>query len=310
MTRVSTDKSIDAFSVSVDVSPVVATLGYFPAAAVGAMHVRIADLLSHHRRSVAVHHKFPSKRRAQRMLFARLSAVYATVRSPVRLDQLIGRSFSRPAKEEPFPDDIVPLWDTAVSFRASAPFVIPLGYGLATGGLTGQVGFTRGAKTSKVFREIFRNGGKASEREVHFVRTASGRVLAVLERDHKRRVSNRKGVRTQTEGRTYQVLGMLAAKRTQPRMIEFFEQFDRITPKHLAKMDADMQLALDEAGRAKLEARLTSESGGRGKFKERQREIGRIAGRSNAIFDHLSRTVAAATRRAAQRQSERKGGES
>lgn len=306
-----------AVEVSVDASSVIATLGYFPAAMVRALHVRFIDLLSHHRRSVAKHHKFPAKRRAQRMLFARLSAVYATQRKPTDIDHLVGRSFSRPAREEPFPQDIAAMWETGADVNASAPFVIPLGFGLTTGGLHGMTGFARGAKTSKLFNEVFRQGGAHTDRELHFVRTSSGRVLAVVETVAKRTTSrkNRKtGVVTQTGGMRSQVVGVLARRRRQGPMIEFYGQFDRVLPKHQAKMDADLEMALTEAGRAKLEAKLDKELGLRGGpsgkvLGERKRELRSNLFKSGpAISDAVSRSVAAAAERAARRTMEPKGG--
>lgn len=300
--------------VQIDASSVIATLGYFPAAAVRALHVRMIDLLSHHRRSVAKHHKFPAGRRAQRMLFARLSAKYATERHPTRIEQLVGTSFSRPAKTEPFSRDIMPTWNEPQQVNASESFVIPFGYGLATGGLTGNAGFTRGAKAAKVFREIFRAGGQHTGRELHFVRTSSGKVLAVLETvQGEKSVRRVKGVRTQKEGSSFQVIGVVARARRQPAMIDFFGEFDRIQAKHTAKMDRDMGMALTVAGRAKLTKSIEREIGleGRvGTFRGELRREVRSSYFSNraAIFDHISKAVGAASEREARRSMESKGG--
>lgn len=89
-------------------------------------------------------------------------------------------------------------------------------------------------------------------------------------------------------------------------MIDFYGQFDRIVPKHLEKMNAAMQLALTEAGRAKLDRATEREMRRLGD--RRQRTHAKIFANQPAIFDAASRQVAAAVERRARRTSEPRGG--
>lgn len=242
---------------------VIATVGYMPAALIGALHEANFDFMSHHRKSVIGHNTAPDKRRFGRMIATRLHRYGATTRNPTRLDELQGESYAAPLRSDKFgglDDKHLRALEEGGNVNSREAMAIPI-----AAGLQARAPGTRPtplfAKALKAWHER-RGGNRKFARGLQFdvVRTSTGQVLLVLELDA-RRGKNAVGARTQ-------VMGVLKRRRRQRAMLGFYAQVDRIQPKHEAKYERIIEQASTAAGQAALERRTNAAVDGRRAFQQ------------------------------------------
>lgn len=210
-------------SIGVDARQVMATLGYLPAALIGVIVEENWDLINHHRSSVLKHHRFPARRASQNLIAASTQGYGRRRPNPRSLSDAQGEIFMG---DVPAPDKFgVGFWRT-MEFGRAISARRPMAVSFAAINAVGA------ARTR--IQQQFRDALTARR----FAVTRGG--LLVL---RKGRLSGQ---------RRGEIIGKLIRRRTQGRLLGFYEQFDRIVPAHLSRYDEFMDLALTESGRESL----------------------------------------------------------
>lgn len=212
--------------VSISVNEVLATLGYVPAALIGALSFRNFDLTSHHRKSVLKYQKFPAGRRAQRMIAAGLHRYGRKRTAPEAISDVVGETFAA-ANSGVLAEDYFKHVEFGGVVRSKEYMAIPLA--------GGRRGSGPGDKATSLFRKLVAEKG---------FDIRPGGWLTYTTKDGKKSI----------------LMGVLRRQRHQPAVLGFYDQFDKIMPKHLARYERDIGMALTEAGRASLGRRTTAAS--------------------------------------------------
>jgi hypothetical protein len=220
---------------------VLGALGHTPPALIGAIGRRFRDFADHHKKSVLKRARgdFASRDRAVRMLASRLFG-YSTSRGAERLGQVRGESFLAAREDNaghPLGREYFLSLEEGRSISTSDPMIIPTEAGLPYSGVF---------KNTPVWARV--NGGEGSllSRGFSFAPSANGRTLLVDERERTLARAAREG---QSGG---VVVGVLSRRRRQRQRLHFHDEADRVAPKHLARIEKDVELALTVAGRASL----------------------------------------------------------
>jgi len=225
------------------------SIGYIPAVLSAWIAELNLDLVSHHRRSVIKHHGFVSGGRTQRFIASRLFG-YGSTRPTdrvTRIDQARGESFlaARSTSSGPFPLDeaSLRLLEEGGTVRSRRPMAIPIGRGRPF----------RGAFENVPIWRRTRDGLNARDFDVIPDPDNRSRSFIVDARER----SIRRAAREDNDGGDL-IVGVLVRTRTQPPKLQFFDQYERILPKHLRKYEAMIEKATTKAGRLALQERLAS----------------------------------------------------
>lgn len=269
-------------SVSARYQVVLATLGYMPAGVLGALMACHANLLDNHRRSVIsnAHKTWPGRTQAGRFVAATTRFFPAKRRNPEAVEELEGQSFA-------FSDvpKIMGNLQTGGTIRSTkGPMFIPF-----AGDMESRAEGTRalhrdvplGIRSLAGFRNSISTSG------VVWQDTAIGRgERAII---------------------VPVAIGVVRMQRKQRPLLKFFQKFDEILPKHLKAYDRVFDLALTEAGRAKLESSDEQEriAGLLNLTTDQKRSTRRLSANlrraslanKNAVFDPTSRLVMTNTQR-------------
>lgn len=201
------------------------TLGYMPAALIGALGERNFDLVNHHRRGVLkdVAADFPGGRLAQQAIASSLHRYGKRRGDPRSLEDLQGESFAASSDDSPFGRGVLHVLQhggVVAARKAMAVPIIPPG--------------THGSARAAI-RRRFREALAAKDARV----TKSGYIVKDASRGAARSV----------------ILGRIVRSRRQRKLLRFYERFDAILGRHLPKYDADIRACMMIAGRAALERR-------------------------------------------------------
>lgn len=259
------------------VGEVVAQIGFLPPALIQILRVRNFDAMDHHRRTTATKSGLHNQDRARRFIFSRMFRYGAKVKNPLKIEDVQGESFlaSRDkSKGFPLDEKFFTALETGGPVNTNEPMAIPILAGLQKG--------PYGTFPTSRFTRLLREKG------FDVVKTKGGKTLLID-------VQQRRG----QLGMRSVIMGVLARRRIQRPLLGFFKAWDAILPRHLAKYERVMDLALTEAGRQSLARQLDQELAKRG-------EYGRSLRRAVADpKDPMAAQVAAAAKAAAYKESER-----
>ena len=191
------------------------------------MFVRVFDLLTHHRHSVikAAATSFPGGRGAQKMVAANFRR-YSREKEKVGAAgafRIVGESFMRASdKARWISSDLFKNLEQGANIGSADPMLIPIGKGLTTRKWADMI-------KSKALTVIQRPGKPA--------------LLVKF-------IGPRRSGKLRGFGGNAELFGVLTHSRRQRPILGFFAGFDRVLPRHLAKMDRSLDRLLTEAGRA------------------------------------------------------------
>ena len=205
-----------SFSLQARGLEVIEKLGYLPSELTGALRVRVADLVLHQRLETGkrVGVSFPSRRKAQKRFFAR-SFQYS--RKAEFLRELQGESFIVGGEADPAKRgrDFWDLLQTGGVIRSSGAMFIPFSPASAR------------AFAKAGFGDVINQG-----RARGLLAVESGRAAG-------------RGFRSE-------LVGVLRRTRRQPKLLQWFESFDTVYPRHAAQMDRVVEEVLTAEGRARV----------------------------------------------------------
>lgn len=216
-------------SIGISMAEAQATIELLAPAVVGALGQRFFDATDHHRRSVLKYHKLPAGRGGQKFLAAGLHRYGSKTRFPTKFADLVGESFAAAATGTFYGEDAFSLLEKGGPKSAGDYFAVPV----FANGKTGA------ARTSAVAK--FKRMLEAGDLQMVGKKTRYLVSREALERGGKRAV---------------QILGVLVKRRSQRPQIDFYGQWEKVYPKHVARMEADLALAMTEAGRKALAFRV------------------------------------------------------
>lgn len=226
------------------VGEVVAQIGFLPAALIAILRVRNFDMMDHHRRTTATKSGLHNADRARRFIFSRMFRYGAKVKNPLKIEDVQGESFlASREKSKGFPLDqrFFENLEFGGPVNSRQPMAIPILAGLQKGpyGTMPTARFTRGVK----------------DRSFDLVKAKSGKTLLID-------VQQRRG----NLGMRSVIVGVLARRRQQRPLLGFFKAWDAILPRHLAKYEKVMDLAMTEAGRQSIARQLDAELAKKGEY--------------------------------------------
>jgi len=265
--------STNAFiSIEAKVANAIAAIGLMPSALVGAMQGWSADTVNHHKRKVLQHvaQNFDAKDRARRMIASRLFG-YGSKKGVDTLEEIEGQSFlaARPEVQQ-LTAEALDAFEKGASINASQVMAIPILAGLPFSGVFRNVPIWRKKLAKGETGISLANALK----DFDFVKGKDGKTYIVdarertLARFKKREAGGEDTSRFKHDGRI--IVGILVRARQQRRRLGFMESWEAVWPKQEAKLDAVLDLALTEAGQAKLanqnESRRAANEEGREAF--------------------------------------------
>lgn len=240
-----------------------ATLGYLPPALAAALRLRFADYIAHHKLAVVKRagEKFDAKDRARRMVASRMFGYASRSRASLMLDDVNGESFfaSRDGVAQ-LSKDAVMTMEKGGTVVGGGLMAIPIGQGPGTGRPYAGVFANRAVWTGKGNKSLL------DPEKYAIIKGPSGALLIVK----KTRWGKRGG--QGPPGADGAVVGVLLRSRQAKARLAFYDEAKRIAPKHAAKVDSDVELAMTVAGQAALSdrSRIDGEArqGASGAFKE------------------------------------------
>ncbi len=236
-------------------------LGNLPPALIGALGRRFADFADHHKKSVLkdARSRFAARDRAVRMLASRIFG-YGSPRNATTIGDLRGESFlaSREGNDEhPLGRDYFLALETGRPINTTDAMAVPIGRGRPYRGVFANVAIWARAGGGR---------GSLASRGFSFVPGPNGRTLIVDERERSLSRAAREGHRGDL------VVGILTRRRRQGKLLSFVDEAERIAPKHLARMERDVELAATAAGREALASRTLAAEAGSAEFRRVYRE--------------------------------------
>jgi hypothetical protein len=267
------------------VGEVVATLGYLPPALAAALRTRFADYVAHHKLAVVKRagEKFEAKDRARRMVASRMFGYGSRKRDSLMLEDVNGESFfaSRDGVAQLSRDAILTM-EKGGRVVGSGLMAIPIGQGPGTGRPFSGVFANRAVWTGKGNKSLL------DPKKYAVVKGPNGALLIV---------KKAKGRRGGADGAEAPVVGVLLPSRDAKARLGFYDEAKRIAPRHAAKVDADVELAMTEAGRAALQEKdrvdKAAKEGASAAFRQfLDRNPGKFA-RARAVGAAASRVVRA-----------------
>lgn len=265
------------------IEEVVATLGYIPAALIGAIQERHRQFVDHHKRSVIKHagQKFVAGDRARRMVASRLFRRLGH-KNPAHLEGVTAESFAagRDGGFGAITGKSLLAWEYGGAVGGGEWQAVPIGRGRPFAGVFQN----RAVWTGKGYASALGDSSK-------FMVIKSPRTGKLIIIDVRKRTLQRQSAAGVSDP---EVVGVLMRRRNVAAKLGFYDEANRVIPKHLAAMEKDAALALTEAGRASLDKR--------GKLLSAQRSAWRDTYRqyldANPRKFGKARAVAGAARRA------------
>jgi hypothetical protein len=200
------------------------------------------DLLSHHRLKVIskAGRTFPGKREAQKMVATRLFRYTRMQTGEHTVAGVVGEAFAAA--------------DTGMTFGGSVLRQLEAGGPISSGGFM-LIPVGRGA-------ELARSGIKGRRRQ--FADLIAGRRLELIVRPGKPAllVQHVAGRGTKERGRRDVIMAVLARRRTQRPLLEFYRSFDEVQSSDAPKFEKAMDLAATAAGQSTLLERIDRQRSG------------------------------------------------
>lgn len=212
-------------SVEARLGGVLAELGALPHALGAAMRSKVYDMLSHHRRSVLSHHRFPSGRRAQQMLASRLYRYTRADTDPVRPAGIVGEAFAAAQSGATFGGETFKQWEDGADISARESMVIPIAAGAK---------MMRGAAGARArFRQLIER-----------------RELVLVERRGKFPLLVKPNEADRHGGERSTIYAVLTVRRRQGRILGFYAQFESVAARHLPRLERVLDIAMKAGGEA------------------------------------------------------------
>lgn len=227
-----------------DLEPVLRAFGHIPPALAGALASRFFQMMDHHRRAVIKYHQMPSGKDGMRMLGAGLHRYGRKSRDvPTSIDDAQGESFASLGSNPGVGRDFFKNLQDGADITSGAPMAVPIGYA-ALKGVGRRVAMRR-------FYETLRTRGYIVTKSGYLIDPSGGMYAGSGDQMTVNRKLNRNARTT--------LIGKLVRRRRQRKLLGFYEQFDRVWPKHFAKMESDIAVAMKAGGIDKLERRNQTE---------------------------------------------------
>ena len=252
--------------ITLAIEDVLASVGFLPSALVGSLSERQFQLVDHHRRKTIKSYTGPGGRRAQKLIALRLSR-YGSKPGASVISDLTGESFATRAKEGPLSGRAIERLEEGGNVTTAEPMIVPIGAGARE--------IRGGVMPTKQFVDAVKG------RRFRFVKTARGVLAVVTYAGRGRQLFLGAPTRLTRVGEKSVVLGILSKKRKQRKLLNFFDTFDAVRPKHEAAMAKDLDLAMTSAGRAKLQKRLDGRVAERAAYKAAMAQV--LAGDAKAF---------------------------
>lgn len=252
-----------SISIEAKVAEAIAAVGFVPAALLGALQGWSADTVNHHKRKVLqlAAQSFDAKDRARRMIASRLFG-YGSKKGVDTIEEIEGQSFLASRSDvAQLTAEALEAFEKGASITTSEAMAIPIGSGPGSGrpftGVFANVPIWRG-KLGKGEKGIATSNRLA---QFDFIRGDDGKTYIVDNRERSIRRLSRNGQSGDVVGGRQQagkIVGILVKRRQQRRRLGFMQAWEAVWPKQEAKLDAVLDLALTEAGRAKLQGQTNA----------------------------------------------------
>lgn len=218
---------------------VIEQIGYMPDALVGALRVRILDLMAHHRAKVgqSVASAFRGGRKAQKFWFAR--SFQYTDNAATNIGKARGESFA--VGLDGGRKDYWSVLQVGARISAAGPMLIPFPTSRAGSGKTAWDNFAREFGDDGVVDPKKFGISPAGVVYAHVHGVASRRRGLASIFDKNRKLYDR-GI----------PIGVIRKARTQRKLLRFFESFNDVYPRHVAEFDRMFDLAITATGRETL----------------------------------------------------------
>lgn len=252
---------------------VIATVGFVPSAIVGVLSIRFFDLMDHHRKAVANNARdtWAAGRRAQRFVFA-YSSRYGSMNNgkPRSFRELVGESFLvGPASS---PGRFWEIFEEGGQMVGSGPMTVPIG---PPGSQTLGYKTLFAGRTRREFARYGAAYGLGAEAATRVAERTRAR-FDIVNRGSARGLLVETVGASGSEGIQTLIRGVLRRAVRRRPILKFRDSFDRIWPKHSAKIDRVLERALTKAGQAGAEEELrNARAGGGGPAKVNQFSSGK-----------------------------------
>lgn len=223
-------------TLAADLEPIIAQVQLLGPALAGALSERMFQLTDHHRRSVLKHNQFPSGREGMKAIAAGLHRYGRRGKTPpTDLRDVVGESFASFGASSALGTRFFRDVEEGRTISTAKPMAVPISAVALTG-----------TRRRIAMREFWR-ALKARE----YIITKKGYILRPAAGMYDPGNQHTVNMRVRRNARTT-LVGVLTKRRRQRPILGFYDQFNRVWPKHKAKMDQDVMDALRVGGAAQL----------------------------------------------------------